>query len=186
MKKVTLTMVALLIVMSMPSFAESSEGKITTNYEQVMMTKGILIIKEAVDASKFEGINGEISVLTNVSTGYKTFALRLETNYYKSQYDNGTVTVIMDIDELPSAINAVQYMIDATGEIEKKKDYTEVIYRSTGDASFGIFTGEKKPQAFFEVNYKSHKFFDVDKLPKLKEFFIVARDKAISLGAEVE
>lgn len=183
MKKLSILCFA--FVLSLPLF--SQDAKIAaTQFDQVLLQKGSLIVKEFVPFGKFNKIEGEIAVLTNISTGSKTYALRITSPYYKSQYDNGETSSVFDAKELESAINAIDFMISKNKEIASTAPYTEMIYRGSGEPEFGFYVSGSERKGFFKVDYKATVYFDVSNLEMLKQFFITGKNKIAEIGGKIE
>ncbi len=157
----------------------------STQFDQVLLQKGTLIHKEFVKFGSFNKIQGEIAVLTNVNSNDKTFALRMTTNYYRSQYDNGETSGVLDAKEVESALKALDYMIVKSKEITSNAPYTEVIYRGIGDPHFGFFASGSEKKGFFEISDKGYVSFEIAQLEQLKVFFASAKAKIIELGGKM-
>ena len=168
------------------SFSVFSQTNIVpiTNYDQVLLKKGTLTIKEYVEFENLYGMKGEISVLTEVISGNKSYFLRLSGDYENSKYDTGTAVSILDAKEIDSAINAIDFMIKKNDAILDTAPYTEVTYKSNGDPRFGFYVSGNRRRVFFEINSKKTFYYNTETLIQLKNFFLHAKAKINELGGE--
>jgi hypothetical protein len=157
----------------------------STKFDEVLLQKGTLITKEFIKFGSFNKIQGEIAVLTNVNTNTKTYALRLTTNYYRSQYDNGETNGVFDAKEVDSALKAIDFMISKSKELGNDAPYTEVIYRGNGEPQFGFYVSGKDKKGFFQVSDKGFTSFEISQLEQLKGFLELAKSKIIELGGSL-
>lgn len=168
-------------------FIYAQDQNITiTEFDQVLLQKGTLIMKEFIPFSAFNTIIGEIAILTNANTGIKYYALRLSTSYYKSQYDNGKAIGTLDAKEILSAINSLDYMIKRNLEITSQAPYTEIIFRTNGEPEFGYYVSGSERKMYFKVSTKSTSYYNINQLEVLKKFFEEAKQKIIDLGGRIE
>jgi len=178
-----IAIVAAILIISTINAQESKEP--STMFDQVLLQKGSLIIKEFFPFGNFNKIQGEIAVLTDVNTGNKTYALRVTSSYYNSQYDNGEVSAIFDAKEINSAIESLEFMLKRINEITDSAPYTEIIYRGNGEPQFGFYVSGKDKKGFFKLNYKVSVYFEVYQLIQLKTFFESAKSKITELGGSI-
>lgn len=163
-----------------------TEEETGSEFEEVMLKKGSLIVKEFIDCGFFEkdeyfdySTNNELfgftdtikfqtASLLDVETGKKVYALRITTGYYTSKYNYGEAVGVMDADELDGAIQTLQYVKDHINEL---KDYSEVIYTASSGMQVGAFHSSDKEQIFVKVDSNATKFYPVSKIDGLISLF---------------
>lgn len=186
MKKITSLAIALVLIFSIFTvFAEETtepEEESASKFEQVMLKKGSLIVKEFIDCGYFEkdeyfdyGSNNELFGFTDtlkfqtasvldVETGAKVYALRITTGYYASKYNYGEAVGVMDSDEIDGAIQALQYIKQHINEL---KDYSEVIYTASSGMAVGAYYSSSGNRIFIKINSSATKFYEVSKIDSL-------------------
>ncbi len=148
MKKCVALLMALMIILSaIPVFAAGTADDVSgSKFEQVLLKKGSLIVKEFIDCGYFmkdkdfdygptEALFGftntlafQTACLLDVETGKKVYALRIRTGYILSKSDYGEAVGVMDADEIDGAIKTLQYI---KKNITNLKDYSEVVYTAS-------------------------------------------------------
>lgn len=137
-------LIVLLVLFTIGLLGAEEVKKPTTKFEQVLLKKGTLIVKEFNEFGTFEKIKGEIAVLTDVNNDHKTFAFRITKSYWHSQYDTGEATAVFDADEVESAIKSLDFMIKKSASMPNTAPYTEIVYRGNGEPSFGFYISDGK------------------------------------------
>ena len=192
MKRILVLLLTLALCCSAFSvFAEEAEQtpvetEPTSKFEQVLLKKGSLIVKEFIDCGYFEKdeyidysttselfgftdtLKFQKASLLDVETGAKVFALRITTGYYASKYNYGEAVGVMDADEIDGAIQTLQYVKQHIGEL---KDYSEVIYTASSGMAVGAYHSSSGSKIFVKVNSNATKFYDVGKIDSLIESF---------------
>lgn len=139
------------------SFVDAAqEEKATTKLEAFLAKKGEIIIKEFYAVGSTQGIYGTITKITALiiyKPGLKqeaTKGLRIEmkkTGRYEKE-----AKAFLDIEEVESLSKAIVYMMDLAGEwTNTNREYTEVIFATTGDFNIGFYQKEAKQSAFFRA-----------------------------------
>ncbi|MCJ9429161.1 hypothetical protein [Kordiimonas marina] len=181
-----IVIIALISLLTLPVHADEIKKGPTTKFEQVLLQRGTLTLKEFFKFGKFNRVNGEIAVLTDINTGKKVYALRVSSSYYNSDYDNGEASGVFDAKEVSSAISSLEFMNKKLASLADNAPYTEVVYQGHGDPQFGFYVNGKDRKGFFKVNYKASIFFDANDLSALEYFFQQAKQKIISLGGTLD
>lgn len=138
MKKWLALMVTLALVFASCNISVAEESE--SEFNRILLTKGSLIVKEIIDFKEIgdTGVILQIATLTNPAENMKYKALRLEWSYYNSKYDYGTAVGVLDADEVESVISTLEYIQE---NIPLMKDYTEVIYETSGGLEIGAYKG---------------------------------------------
>lgn len=196
MRKILSFIIALLLLASaFPGFAEetveNTEGD-GSKFEQVMLKKGTLIVKEFTECGYFEKdeyilespsselfaftdtLKFQVATLLDVETGAKVYALRITTGYWRSQYDYGEAIGVMDADEIDGAIHTLQYIKQHINEL---KDYSEIVYNASSGMTIGAYCSSSGNKLFVKVNSKATKFYEVDTIDSLISLFEEAQEK---------
>lgn len=171
MKKLFGVLLALVLSCSMVTAFAEAAAETESEFQRVLLKKGSLIIKEFIDYGEVEGMVFQTACLTDVETGEKFYALRIETSYYNSKYDNGIAVGVMDADEIDDAIATLEYVKE---HITEMKDYSEIVYEATSGMQVGAFHSDissPSNQVFIKVSSDSTKFFDVSKIDTLIKAF---------------
>ena len=185
MKKLLALLLALLMaVTTFTALAEGTETEDATEsqFETVLMKKGSLLIKEfltygslpeADDGELYSGADVEAATLIDVETGSKYKALRLETYYYNSQYDSGTVVGTLDMDEIDDAIAALAYIKD---HINEQQNYTEIVYTAKSGLVIGAYKTSKVVKLFIKYSSRFTAYYDLSSLDKISGAFAGAKE----------
>ena len=167
-------MLMLLVVASGVMAEDSSEG--VSTFQTVALQKGSLILKEYFDCCEVDSLDFQTACLTNIETGEKVYALRVETSYYNSKYDNGTAVGVMDSVEIDGAIATLEYIRAHKNEF---KDYSEVVYKSSNGMEVGAYsTGNGSGSVVIKVDSSATKYYEftmidqlIDALKKVQNSF---------------
>ena len=169
MKKVLLMVAVIFLAIS--ANAQTSKQEETSKSETVKLLQkdGVLLRKDFYDIGKVEGVTFQNIIITDISTGEKTGALRLETSYYSSL---GTDTYIgtLDFDELEGCIKSLTYIKDNV-ITSLPEIYTECEYKTKDGVSLGAFVRTTKKERKWNIyiqtrSYanRSQEFLDSDNL----------------------
>lgn len=180
MRKILSFIIALLLLSSaFPGFAEetveNTEG-VGSKFEQVMLKKGTLIVKEYTDFGSLEAgtwaLKFQTASILDVETGTKVYALRLTGQHIKDE-DVG----IMGSDEIDGAIQTLQYIKQHSGEM---KDYSEIVYTTSSGMTIGAYCASYGKKLFVKVTpYATECTYDftVRNIDSLISLFEEAREK---------
>lgn len=170
-------MVVCLLVASVGwALAEEGEG---TKFSEALLTKGSLLKKEFIETNSFKvagfayAIYGQTAILTDMLTGEKVYALRLEHKYYNSKYDSGKSIVVLDLMEIDNVIAALQSL---QVEFSKQlRDYTEYAYETADGLKIGAYyNGEKK--LFIRFSNSDTEYCDYVSIDSMIQFFQNCKD----------
>ncbi len=185
----TLSLLLLATCFSISAFAEEAGTETTeteSKFEQVMLKKGNLIVKEFIDCCMFEKdeyfdsshtskwfgftdtLQFQTASILDVETGIKVYALRITTGYYKSDYSYGEAVGVMDADEIDGAIQALKYIKQHANEL---KDYSEVVYTASSGMEVGAYHNSSESRIYVQVNSNASKFYSLDKVDSLIQAF---------------
>ena len=194
MKKIlALVLVLLFTVSCISAFAEEADDEYEvidlgdTKYEQILQQKGILVKKEYIDIGVFtnskpsynsEEIASQMAIVTEVSTGDETYALRLVYSYDNGKYDKGSYVDVLDYDELEGIISALEAF--KTGFTNSETTHTEFEYISfSGFHLAAIYDGEYNIYLQFNSSSKDMPTqlvtITFDQIDALIEFFKQAK-----------
>ena len=194
MKKCIALLLALVLICSaLPVFAEGTEEEESgSKFEQILLKKGTLIVKEFIDCGYFKkdgcfdydssdemfGFTNTLAFQTasilNVETGIKVYALRITTGYYASQYNYGEAVGVMDADEIDGAIETLKYIKQHISEL---KDYSEVIYTASSRMQVGAYHSSDESKLFVKVNSNATKFYNISDVDSLIASFEEVKGK---------
>jgi len=170
---------------------ESDSLKNITRLEKFLSKTGTLYIKDFYKVGTIKSnskIKGTIDisglVIYNPGEEEKRIkGLKVEikqTNYSGYSSREEEETVFLDMDELKSLSEAIQYMIDLLNKWESTpKEYTEVIYSTIGKFKLGFFKQSKEKKidevwGFAQAGYREVTCYFK---PDLKEQFKLIKDK---------
>lgn len=187
MKKCVALLMVLMIILTVFSgcAAGTADDVSGSKFEQVLLKKGSLIVKEFIDCGYFhkdrnfrqgastmsgytDTLAFEMASLLDINTGKKVYALRIRTGYWLSQYNYGESVGIMDADEIDGAIKTLQYI---KKNISSLKDYSEIIYTASSGMQVGAYHSTTKNQLFVKVDSNATKFYDISEIDSLIESF---------------
>lgn len=172
-----LTLVLVLVLLpkgtTSPAHAEkTAEEETDSQFEQVQLKKGSLIVKEIIDYAqlKKEDNYGFVNTLEfqtasvlDVETGIKVYGLRIVTRYYESGYDQGKAVGVMDADEIDGAIQTLQYIKQ---NISNLKDYSEIVYKTRSDVEIGAYYSNPS-KVYVRINSKVIKTYEKEDIDEL-------------------
>lgn len=185
MKKLISILLVLVLSIGLVSFTLAEEAEVAdegtgTQFEKVLLQKGTLMKKEFLNITTFETnpsssysneeIEGQAAVLTDMTTGSKVFALRLEHSYYNSKYDSGTSTAVLDLPEIDSVISTLNSLkTEFAGTL---KDYTEYEYKSNSGLKIGAYyAGSSNKKLYIRFSGSDIVRFDFDRVDLWIKFF---------------
>ncbi len=180
MKKITALLLVLVLLLSFSSISFAEEATEGTKFEQVLLKKGSLMKKEFVDVTTIDDNSGlasfgygrltaQAAILTDMTTGEKYYALRLEHSYYASKYDEGTSVSVLDMDEIDSVISTLNSLkTEFTGNLV---DYTEYVYTSNSGLIVGGYHSSDSDMLFIKFSSSDTAYFKFAKLDNLIKFF---------------
>jgi hypothetical protein len=185
MKKIYLVAFIVVIVLS-GVYAQNipTTGPNTSiRFEDALAIKGKLYVKEFFPIpTDFDfSFKAEIGRLFFPETGHRVYALKLTTDYYKSKIDSGKTTVILDESEIKSVIDSINYMKNFMEKLKGNEPYTEVIYKSSGNFTFGFYAASDERKYFIDVNNKETRFYYEERLGEIEQFFFSVVDKVAEL-----
>jgi len=153
------------------SSATTDSEKSESKFERVLLKKGSLISKEFTDygtiETSWQPISLQTAKLVDIATGDEYYALRMEHDYYKSEYDNGTSTGVLDSDEIDGVISTLKYIKEHENEF---KNYTEVNYTSSSDMIFGAYKSDDS-SIFIKFDYKDTAYIEMSNIDDVIETF---------------
>lgn len=175
MKKKVLAFLVLIVFLSLGYSQNIPPSNLTQNirFEDALAVKGELYVKEIFPIpSDFDfSFKAEISRLYFPESKNWYYALLLTTDYYISKVDSGKTTVLLDELEIRSVINSIGYMNNLLANLTGKEPYTEVIYKNSGNFTFGLFVLGTERKFFINVNNKDKKYYFDDRVGEIEEFF---------------
>ena len=169
MKRFLFMMAVLFLAFSANAQGNKQEEVSKSETVQLLQKDGVLLRKDFYDIGKVEGVTFQNIIITDISTGEKTGALRLETSYYSSI---GTDTYIgtLDFDELEGCIKSLTYIKDNV-ITSLPEYYTECEYKTKDGVSLGAFIRTTKKERFWRIyiqtrsyTNRSQEFLDSEKL----------------------
>lgn len=142
---------------------------------ELLQKDGVLLKKDFYDIGKTTGVTFQNIVITDISTGEKTGALRIETSYFSSI---GTDTYIgtLDYDELAGCIKSLKYIKDNI--ITTLPDnYIECEYKTKDGVSLGAFLQTTKKGKEWKIyiqtksyTNRSQEFMKAEKIDEIISF----------------
>lgn len=183
MKKLIALVLFVVLVLSLGTFAIAEEESQYTQFEKVLLTKGSLIKKEFItissflaklgSTSRYDEIESQAAIITEMTSSTKYYALRLEHSYYNSKYDSGTSVEILDLEEIDSVIATLNCFKDEfAGEVV---DYTEYVYTSTSGLTIGAYHSSSGNKLFIKFSSSDKVYMEFDRLDDWIAFFEEAK-----------
>lgn len=134
MKKFILLLALVMTCSVLPAQDETNNSKSKT--VELLEKDGVLLQKDFFDIGRVGGVSFQTIVITNLSSGEKTGALRVITEYSSSSYI-GT----LDFDELSGCISSMEY-IKANILVNTYNNYMECEYKTRDGVEFGVYSKE--------------------------------------------
>lgn len=148
MKKI-LFMLVTLFCLSANAQEKKEEESSKSKTVELLKKDGVLLKKDFYDIGKVAGATFQNIVITDISTGQKTGALRIETSYYSSI---GTDTYIgtLDYDELAGCIKSLSYIKDNI-ITTIPENYIECEYNTKDGVSLGAYLNITKKESVWKI-----------------------------------
>lgn len=133
MKKFILLIVLVITCSSLAAQEETNSSKSKT--VELLEKEGVLLQKDFFNIGRVGGVSFQTIIITNISSGEKTGALRVITEYSSSYI--GT----LDSDELSGCISSMEYI--KTNILTSTYDnYMECEYKTRDGVKFGVYSKE--------------------------------------------
>ena len=160
MKKLYSTIFCLLLILCVSAQETTQEAKESSNSTAVEFMKkdGRLLLKEFIKIPDTDaiGLGCEVLIMTDMVDKSKVGCLRLEKQYYSSQYDNGSYIGTLDNDEIGACIQSLDYIKTAITSIPE--NYTEITYSTNDGVEFGAFFSQSRKEAKWIVFVKVKRY----------------------------
>lgn len=130
-----LILIALTITCSVLS-AQEKENNSKSKTVELLEKEGVLLQKDFFDIGRVGGVSFQTIIITNLSSGEKTGALRVITESSSSSYI-GT----LDFDELLGCISSMEY-IKTNILVNTYENYMECEYKTRDGVKFGVYSKE--------------------------------------------
>lgn len=155
MKKV-LFMLVVLFCLSANAQEKKEEESSKSKTVELLKKDGVLLKKDFYDIGKVAGVTFQNIVITDISTGQKTGALRIETSYYSSI---GTDTYIgtLDYDELAGCIKSLSYIKDNI-ITTMPENYVECEYKTKDGVSLGAYLSSTKKEKIWKIYIRTKSY----------------------------
>lgn len=170
MKNVLFMMATIFLTISANAQANKQEEVSKSETVQLLQKDGVLLRKDFYDIGKIEDVTFQNIVITDISTGEKTGALRIETHFYSSSLGVETYIGTLDFDELEGCIKSLTYIKDNV-ITSLPETYTECEYKTKDGVSLGAFVRTTKKARDWRIyiqtrsySDRSQEFLDSDKL----------------------
>lgn len=156
MKKVLLMMAVILLAISVNAQTNKQEEASKSETVKLLQKDGVLLRKDFYDIGKVEDVTFQNIIITDISTGEKTGALRLKTYYYSSL---GTDTYIgtLDFDELEGCIKSLAYIKDNV-ITSLPETYTECEYKTKDGVSLGAYIRTTKKERDWRIYIQTRSY----------------------------
>lgn len=180
MNKLLFMLCALFAFINANAQQKASENESKSVAVELLSKDGVLFKKEFHKIGAVGGVSFENIIITDVSTGHKTGALRLETNYYISSGNVDTYIGTLDSDEIEACLKSLKY-IKSDVLPTNPTNYSEVEYKSRDGITLGAFYDDDKQTWKIWVRTKSYtnrsqKFLKADQLEMLILYFNKANE----------
>lgn len=148
MRKICFLLIAI-FCLSVNAQEKKQEDVSKSKTVELLQKDGVLLKKDFYDIGKVGGASFQNIVITDVSTGQKTGALRIETSYYSSI---GTDTYIgtLDYDELAGCIKSLTYIKDNI-ITTIPENYVECEYKTKDGVSLGAYLSTTKKEKTWKI-----------------------------------
>lgn len=155
MKK--LLLISVLISLCITAIAQDKQTEQSKSQTVEFLAKdGVLRIKEFSKLGSVGGAKFENLIITDVISGTKIGALRIETSYYSSI---GTDTYIgtLDSDELDACIKSLTYIKEMIATTPPQT-YTELEYSTKDGVSLGCYNQSDKKGSTWQIFVRTKKY----------------------------
>ena len=150
-----------------------------SNAEQFSLKSGALIQREFTDVGSLKGAKFLVLTISDLLSGNKTKALKIETTIQKS-YGSTEKSAVLDADEVEGFLKSLR-MIEEKILPSTAAQYTEVEYKSRGGFKGGCFSDDKKGWSVFlkldKYDSDSYIFLKKEDLPSIIKLFEDAKSK---------
>lgn len=155
MKKVVFILITLFCLSANAQEKKQEEASKSKTVE-LLSKDGVLLKKDFYDIGKVAGVTFQNIVITDISTGTKTGALRIETSYYSSL---GTDTYIgtLDYDELAGCIKSMTYIKDNV-ITTTPANYVECEYKTKDGVSLGAYLSTTKKESVWKIYIQTKQY----------------------------
>lgn len=192
-RKNAFLLIAVIIVSLLPyySYAQtknveaSEKTEPATKLERFFSKKGHLYVKEFYDAGRVSGQYGtniSVKALVVYDPGKEAEKIRgLKIEVYEGGRLEKSNSSFLDIDEVGSLSNALEYMINLIDKFKAtNREYTEVIFSTKGEFKVGFYQKGSSFTAFASSGYirEATSFLPVESLSELKAVI----DKGFSMA----
>lgn len=156
MRRFLFMMVALFLVLSVNAQSNKQEESSKSEVVKLLQKDGILLRKDFYDIGKVAGVTFQNVIITDISTGKKTGALRLET-YYSSSLGVDTYIGTLDFDELEGCIKSLIYINDNV-ITSLPETYTECEYKTKDGVSLGAYVRTNKKERDWRIYIQTRSY----------------------------
>lgn len=170
MKKILFMMAVVFLAITANAQTNKQEESSKSETVQLLQKDGVLLRKDFYDIGKVGGVTFQNIIITDMSTGEKTGALRLETYYYSSSLGTDTYIGTLDYDELEGCIKSLTYIKDNV-ITSLPETYTECEYKTKDGVSLGAYVRTTKKERDWRIyiqtrsyTNRSQEFLSPDKL----------------------
>lgn len=169
-------MLTLAAAFTMNAFAEDPSDQAATKLEQLLITKGSLVVKEFYAGEDFSIVMGAVRLSIEGIVAYEPGkqnqalkGIRLVVTENASKIVTTRVG-FLDMEEIPSASNAIKYMLKQMEEWKgSKRTYTEIVYSSKGNVEIGVLQDGKDQRGWVECGYVTPVTFTVMNMKTMNE-----------------
>jgi len=179
MKKIVSFLVILIFLVN-SSFSQTNQElkqkEPVTKIGAFLAKKGKLIVKDFYKLGTLKGKYGaiiELSALIIYEPGHESERMRgLKIEITESGRYEKSNSSFLDVEEVDAFVKSISYLSDASITWKKEnKEYSEVIFSTKDDFSFGFYQKENEQNCFAESGYigKASCFFEVEDFALLKE-----------------
>lgn len=156
MKKV-LFMLITLFCLSANAQEKQQEDTSKSKTVELLKKDGVLLKKDFYDIGKVAGATFQNIVITDISSGTKTGALRIETYYYSSSSGTDTYIGTLDYDELAGCIKSLTYIKDNI-ITTMPENYVECEYTTKDGVSLGAYLSSTKKEKVWKIYIRTKSY----------------------------
>lgn len=169
MKKILFPLVLILSVGTIVAQENGEKGLSKSKVVEMLNKEGVLLKKEFYDIGKIPVAEFQNVIITDISSGKRFGALRVQTSTYTS---TGTDTYIgtLDYDEIEDCIKSLSFFKNGL-IVSIPPTYTECAFKTKDGVSFGAYLHTTKKEQYWRLFIKtksytdrSQKFMDIDQL----------------------
>ena len=157
MKKLLLTIVCSVFALVASSQEKLSESASKSQVVELLAKDGILLEKQFYPLGSVAGVEFENLILTDITTGKKTGALRVTTSYYSSIGSDDYIGTL-DADELDACLKSMNYIKEQVAK-PAPSIYTEYEYSTRDGVSMGCYCStDRKGESSWTIFIKTKKY----------------------------